>query len=407
MVKKNIKRDIFDQLLGEVNQTEVTILIGPRQVGKSSLLLKLQENVKEKTSFYDLEDPLTLAGFNLSPEEIITKLDKEDTKVIFIDEFHYLKNASKIFKAIYDRGICDPKKRVKIFASGSSTTEIHKHLKESLAGRKNTIRIFPLSFLEFTQTKQSFDEYLLFGSLPGIIHKESHKDKLALLNNILKTYIEKDIKSLVREENISPFNNLLRIVAQSQGQLVEHSSIANEIRVSSPTVQRYFDLLEETFVVNPLYSFSRNKTNELKKSKKYYFFDLGIRNLLVEDFSFIEKREDKGLLYESYVFNYLSSKLLPNMSLGFWRTKQKDEIDFVLSKNKIPYPIEVKSKLIRPSIPASFLKFSKLYPEMKDAFIINENLNLSIEMEGFSVHFLLISQLETFTLLDDILDSVL
>lgn len=407
MVKNYISRDIYPKLEAELNQTELTVLIGPRQVGKSTLMYQLADKLKNKGVFYDLEDPMTLADFNLAPEEIIKKLDKNNAKVIFIDEFHYLKNASKIFKAIYDRGMRDESKRIKIFASGSSSTEIHTHLKESLAGRKNTLNICPFNFNEYKQSKLKFDEFLTLGSLPGIIHKKNINDKVALLNNILKTYIEKDIKSLVNEENISSFNNLLKISAQNQGQLTEFSSIANEIRVSSPTVQRYFDLLAETFVLNPLHSFAKNSANELKKSKKYYFYDNGIRNLLVENFTKLSDRDDKGILYESYVFNCLRSRLLANMSLKFWRTKQKEEIDFILTKNQINYPIEVKSQLKRAQIPGSFLKFAKLYPKTKDAFVINENLDLSVDAGDLQVHFVKIQELENFTLLNDILDNAL
>ncbi len=408
MVRQVIKRDIFQHLVQELDQTEVTILIGPRQVGKSTLMLELAKTCKRKVVFFDLEDPHTLAGFNLDSGAIIDLLREQKADVIFIDEFHYLKNASKIFKAIYDQGMRDPSLQIKIFASGSSSTEIHKHLKESLAGRRNTLQIFPLNFSEFQliRNKNSFNNYLQFGGLPGLIHKDSDEEKVKLLKNIVQTYIEKDIKSLIKEENISAFNNLLRILAHRQGQLIELSSLASEIRCSSHTVQRYLDLLAETFVVYSLFSYSRNFSNELKKSKKCYFFDAGIRNLLIENFRTIQDRQDKGCIYEAYVFNFLQSRLLPNMSLKFWRTKQKQEIDFILTKNQIPYPIEIKSHLSKPEIPAAFINFTASYTETTDCFVINENLDLIIDVDKFKVHFVPIEKLEKHQLINDILDTI-
>jgi hypothetical protein len=251
----------------------------------------------------------------------------------------------------------------------------------------------------------SFEEYILYGALPGLIHKTTRDQKIKLLESLLKTYIEIDIKSLVKEENLSGFNNLLKLLAFNQGQLVEVSNLASEIKCSSPTAQRYLDILEQTFVLYSLQSFSKNLSNELKKSKKYYFYDLGIRNILIKDFKQLDNRKDKGTIYESYVNNFLRSRLKANMSLNFWRTKQQEEIDFILLIDHIPFPIEVKSQLKRPEIPSAFLSFNKHYPDAKDFFLINENIETTIDCGSFQVHFVRIAELEQNELINSILTN--
>jgi len=233
-----------------------------------------------------------------STSEIYNKLTKEPDSIIFIDEFHYLKNASKLFKAIYDA-----KKNIKIFASGSSSIELHKHIKESMAGRVIKNRIFPLSFNEMTQIKNfTEDNYFSYGGLPGLTHEKTEQEKLRLIESIVETYLIKDIKSLIKEENIRAFNNLLFLLAQYQGSIVPAKNLSKKLSLSEPTVSKYLEILSETYVIGTLSSFSRNLGNELKKSKKYYLYDLGVRNMLLKDFNPPEKRVDIGSIGEAFVF---------------------------------------------------------------------------------------------------------
>ncbi len=399
-----IKRQILDRLKDDFEKNQITILLGARQVGKTTLLKELENLAKKKkykTKFFNLENPDQIAQFNKSHQEIFHFLTEEENMILFFDEFQYINNISKIFKAIYDEDL-----NIKIFASGSSSLEIHKHLKESLAGRKTTQIIYPFSFREYENSNGDFETYLKYGALPGLSHETSNEDKVALLNNILETYILKDIKSLIKEENISAFNNLLKLLAASQSQIVEKSSLGREISLSAPTVEKYLEILTQTYVLYPLNSFSQNLTNELKKSKKYFFYDNGIRNLLVKDFKKIDKREDKSAIYEGYVFNYLNANLLPNMELRFWRTKDKKEVDFILLKNQIPYPIELKSKIKAGQIPKNLFDFIEAYPKVKDAFIINEDHEMLMELEGRNIHFLKISELEKNQYLSEILSKI-
>ncbi len=368
--KLKINRTQLPKLIEELELPEVSILLGSRQVGKTHLLKELENVAKlshKKTAYFNLEIPQDLLMFQKSDLDLFNMLTGSGFDVVFIDEFHYLPNASKLFKAIYDS-----EHAVKIVVSGSSSIEIHKHLKESLAGRRLVTRIFPLSLEEYKQAYPELDEqdvfnqYILYGGLPGLIHINNPEEKIRYLQDMLETYIQKDIKSLIKEENIRAFNMLIYLLMQNQGQLVSVHSLANDIGVSSPTVEKYLSILEATYVLYPLHSYSKNLGNELKKSRKYYFYDLGMRNAVLKDFR-LEKRPDLGAIYETFVCHLLTSQLLPNQELKFWRTRQGEEIDFVLLENRVPSIIEVKAN--NAVIPKAFQRFVTSYTDTQRGIV--------------------------------------
>jgi predicted AAA+ superfamily ATPase len=388
-----INRLIIKDLKAEIAQPQILILLGARQVGKTTLLHQLEEYAKKtglKTCFFDLEQPQTLADFNRSDKEII-ELISQSGDVVFIDEFQYLKNASKIFKAIYDSNV-----RVKIVCSGSSSIEIHKHLKESLAGRRFVYKIYPLSYSEIkTAAVYSFEDYLTFGGMPALTQIESAKRRQIILNELLGSYILKDIKSLLKEENIRAFNHLLYLLAEKQGSLMVSHSLAKEVGLSIKTINRYLDILEETYVNFRIYSYSNNLGNELKKSCKTYLYDLGIRNALLKDFSSVNDRPDKGTILETFVFLHIQSKIEPNMEIRFWRTKDGSEVDFILVKDRKPIPIEVKSVISAGQIPDGLKKFLTRYPNTKKAFVINQNIQTETIFNNCKIQFLQFEDFES------------
>ncbi len=368
----DISRILTDAIIDELRLNQSTILIGARQTGKTYLLKKIRDHAKKeglRTSFFDLEQPDVIAMFNKSDTEILNMLISSGD-VIFIDEFHYMKNASKVFKAIYDKNV-----KVKIYASGSSSLEIHKHLKESLAGRKFLHKVFPCSIKEMMMSghKNALEEQFIYGGMPGVINAESVSMKKAILSDILQSYLLKDIKSLIKEENIRAFNNLLVILAQSQGSVVSLTSLSNDINLSIKTVSSYLEILSQTFVNYPLKSFSFNYANELKKSNKYYYYDLGIRNALIRNFAGISGRKDSGVLAESIVYLELSKQIMPENDLGFWRLKDGTEVDFIWIKNREPFPIEVKLSATVNELPKGIKAFIDRYPETKKAFVTSMN----------------------------------
>ena len=382
----HIERDLFHIVENEVKGKEVVILLGPRQVGKSYILTWLKKRVEKgniNASFFDLENPETLIQFN-QPDTKVFDLLTRSGRVIFIDEFHYIKNASKLFKAIYDS-----KHRVKIFASGSSSIEIHKHLKESLAGRRWLIKVPPLTIeeLENKMGKKAHDYYLRFGGLPGVINKRNKPGRMKHLQELIQAYLIKDIKGLIKEENIRAFNMLLYLLAQTQGSLISLHSLSREIGLTARSVQRYIDIMQHTFILGALSSFSRNLGNELKKSKKYYLYDVGIRNALLKDFRGINQRDDKGSILESAVYLNASSNLMPNEELRFWRTRDGKEVDFVFVRDRQPIPIEVKSNLNKLNVPNGIKSFLRRYPKTPNAYVANNVLEGCVKHDKTKVHF--------------------
>lgn len=380
-----ITRNILNKLQQELTQPEIIILLGPRQVGKTTLLRILENYAKQKglkAAFFDLEQPQILADFN-RPDKEIAQIISGAGEVIFIDEFQYVRNISKIFKAIFDS-----KKKVKIICSGSSSLEIHKHLKESLAGRRFLYRIYPLEYSEIRNSYPdfTFEDYLRFGGMPGLTHTDAKERKQQILNELVGSYILKDIKSLVKEENIRAFNHLLYLLAQNQGSTISVHSLSAEVGLSSKAINRYLDILEQTYVNYRIYSYSKNLGNELKKSCKTYLYDLGVRNMLLKDFSAIASRPDKGVILESFVFLKLQAMLAPNMEIKFWRTKDGGEVDFILLKDRIPIPIEVKSKINLLEIPSGLKRFLARYPDVKLAYIINEEIEQDISYGDCRIH---------------------
>lgn len=394
MVLMDIKRSIFNRLLDDISTKEATILVGPRQVGKTFLLKSVEEAARKsglKTAFFDLEQPSDLALFNRPDAEIIKEIRKAGD-VVFIDEFHYVKNISKIVKALYDSG-----NSPKIYASGSSALEIHTHMKESLAGRKFLYPIFPCSLSEIAQVVQdnTLEYCLTFGGMPGTLHFAEPDRKKQILIDILQSYLLKDIKALVREENLRAFNHLLYLLAQSQGHLVVVESLAREIGLSPHTINTYLDLLAQTYVSFPLHSYSKNLGNELKKSRKFYLYDLGLRNSLLKNFAAMEEREDAGTVAESFVFLELQKRLTPEAEIRFWRLKSGEEVDLLWIHNQVPYPIEVKLHWESPNLPSGLNAFLRKYPKTRKAFVVSTSGRGHVKVQGTEVEFLPLEETST------------
>ena len=389
-----IKRFVFNELKEEINRPEIKILLGPRQVGKTTLLHELERHARTlglKTSFFDLEQPQVLAGFNRSDKNI-AEIVKSSGDVVFIDEFQYIPNASKILKAIHDSGSA-----VKIFCSGSSSLEIHKHLKESLAGRRMIFKIHPIGYEETKASggSEGFESYLRFGGMPGLIEADSEERKIKVLSELLSAYVLKDIKSLIKEENIRAFNHLMYLLAQNQGSLVSVHALAGEVALSVKTLSKYLDILEKTFVNFRVHSYSNNLGNELKKSCKTYLYDLGMRNSLLKDFSAMNSRPDRGVIFETYVFLVLHAALQPNTEIKFWRTKAGDEVDFIWVMDRKPFPIEVKSGLPSLVIPKGLLRFLDRYPRTSVAMVVNDRHEGALAKGACQVRFVRFENFDT------------
>jgi uncharacterized protein len=394
-----VLRDQLPTLVGELDRRFASVLVGPRQVGKTYLLRMIEREARrlgKRTRFFDLENPEDLPLFNREDREIMSFL-RAAGDVVFLDEFHYLQDAGRLIKALHDSG-----RSPKVYASGSSSPAIHAHLRESLAGRYRLTRIAPLAFLaELSRIPgYTYKEYLIWGGMPGLTSEALPAGRMALLRDIVAAYLLKDVKALVREENIRAFNTLLVLIAQAQGSVVPVAGLARDVRLSEPTVARYLDILEATYVIHPIPSYSGNLANELRKSRKYFLFDLGIRNMLLKDFSPMKQRRDRGAVLESFVTLALLRKLPPNAELRFWRTRAGDEVDIVLVKDRVPYPIEVKATWEGPHPPDGLRKFLRAYPEAPSAIIYTEGAGTSMETDGRQIHVLDVADAERCPYLD-------
>ena len=356
MTDRIYKRNIVDEIVKYLGSREIIIIYGARQVGKTSLLNYLIENYIKKNVFYfDLELPHLLGLCNQGAESVFNYLiqreaDEKNKMFLVIDEIQYMDDPTKFLKIIHDHY---PK--IKLLVSGSSTFEIKKKFKESLAGRTINFEIYPLSFEEFLIFKKKeyklskentkaineelvklAEEYIIFGGYPKIVLENSEEKKTAYLGQIISTYVRKDIRNIGNIRNISSFNKLIELLASQSGQLLNVLEISNTLDINRETVLEYLDLLENTFIIKRITPFHKNLRSEISKNPKIFFLDTGMMHLLwLKEFP----KVIFGSSFETFVFLELMKS---GKKINFWRTTNKQEIDFIV-KNKEIHAIEVKS----------------------------------------------------------------
>jgi predicted AAA+ superfamily ATPase len=355
MVDKLFERKLVKNILPYLNSKECIVIYGPRQVGKTTLLRYLmREHLKENVFYFDLELKSLLDLCNKGAEETYKYLlqkgaDEKNKIYLVIDEIQYLENPANFIKIFHDHY-----ENVKLLVSGSSTFEIKKKFKQSLAGRIITFELYPLSFEEFLIFKEKnyklkkdnseeinkeliflAEEYMRFGGYPKIVLEESEEKKLAYLSQIINTYVRKDIRDAGNIRNVPIFNKLLEVLASQSGQLVNASELSSTLGISRLTVLEYLYLLENTFIIKTIRSFHKNLRSELSKNPKLFFTDTGMMHLLwLKEFP----KTILGNVFETFVFLEL---MKTGRKINFWRTKNKQEVDFILADKEI-YAVEVK-----------------------------------------------------------------
>lgn len=355
----NITRNITLKAQKYLDFDEILLFIGPRQAGKTFILKQIQDVLKTKsqlTHFINLEDSEYRDLLNNSPKNLfkIFSFDPNKKNFVFIDEVQYLSDPSNFLKYLYD----EYRSKIKLIVSGSSAFYIDKKFKDSLAGRKKIFNVLTLSFREFLRFKgenalstKDFDnvsldekekltlfynEYIVYGGYPRVV-LAPRDEKKEILMELAYSYIKKDIfESNLRQEEI--FYKLLKILSSQVGNLVNGSELANTLNVSKTTIDNYLYVMQKSFhlkLIPPLFG---NVRKELTKMPKVFFLDLGLRNFFVDNFNNFLTRADKGALLENAVFRQLLEKY-NGEEIRFWRTINKDEVDFVISEKKA---IEVK-----------------------------------------------------------------
>lgn len=393
------QRKIVSEISQWIFKKEIIILNGPRQVGKTSLLqiLKnelIKKGVSDKNIFYfNLEATKILNPLNEDPENILKYITAPDkTNFFFLDEIQYLDNPSNFLKLLYDKYAG----RIKIIATGSSSLEIKAKLQDSLAGRKAVFWIKPLDFSEFLlfkkftfrdyldkkdlppEIKSSFDdalrEYLVFGGMPAVVLEPDKKLKQKMLEGYVDDYVNKDIRAIGRIDNIARFNSAVKILASQIGNLLNVSELANTAGVARREAEKYLDLLEFTFVLDRVPPFRKNIRAQVVKMPKIYFFDLGVRNAVLGNFLDLSARSDGGYLFENFVFLEIKKQNIGR--IFFYRTASKAEIDFIIEKSGKIILLEAKyKKLNKTSRQLLMENFIAKSNNIAKAVLVNIDLN--------------------------------
>jgi len=396
---KTFRRLLLTEALAWMNDPYILVIIGSRQVGKTTLLSQMIEHllandVAAADIFYFNLDDWNLLEFFKNPADFLSfiELNKKDRAYVFIDEVQRVENPGLFLKYVYDL-----KKNIKLIASGSSSLEIQAKISESLTGRKKLFHMRPFSFGEFVTTKgldflaiaeklsigdrnsllaaisqlqrlyqpsveKWLAEYVTYGGYPGVVLEANAQKKNALLQEIFTSYLQKDVKDFFKIENVAGYNNLLRILSQQIGNLVNVSNLSNLLGLNQATIEKYLQILEGTFIFKRLTPFFQNVRRELSKMPKIYALDLGMRNFAAGNFNDVLLRGDRGEMAENFVFTELERLVEAPNELHFWRTQTKAEVDFIIALPGGPIPVEVKFTTMKAlALTRSFNSFLSTY----------------------------------------------
>lgn len=394
-----IKRELEHTIKKYISVPEIIAIVGARQVGKTTLLKQIQENIKN-SSFITFEDIEIRSLFDRDIKSFIEFYIKP-FDFIFIDEFQYAEKGGQSLKYIYDTV-----KNKKIFISGSSILDLTVTTVKYLVGRIFSFTLYPLTFEEYISYKDQtlyqyyrnhigkrldeiiaqkltalLHEFIIYGGYPRVAIAKSNQEKKDILKNIFNIYLLKDARDMVGLIDDYKMLNLIKALSLQIGNMISYEELSTMSSHKVPELKKYLNLLEKTYVIHLLKPFFTNKRLELVKNPKVFFYDSGLRNSIINDYKEIDLRQDKGALYENFVFSELVKK---GLTLKYWRTKAKAEVDFVV-EDKVP--VEVKSLLSKPITGRSLFSFIEKYrPE--EAYVFNRSLLKSIKVNKTLVHFL-------------------
>lgn len=350
------KRFLFSNLMERIDADDrIIIITGPRQSGKTTLLKQVSAELKKNsrdTYFFNLEDKDYLTAFDESPKNLLKLIPKDRKAFVFVDEIQYLKDPSNFLKYLYD----EHRENIKLIVSGSSAFYIDDKFDDSLSGRKWLLTLYPMGFKEYLyfrdenlyrrclidhvdilqpsvrrEIESLFEDYILYGGFPAVVTRMDNDLRKEILNEIINSFLKKDIKdSNIKDED--KFYHVLKLLAAQIGNLVNKNEICKTVGISQSAVERYLYVLRKTFYISLIGPFFNNISKEISKMPKVFFFDNGIRNMLLKNFTPLEVRFDKGSMLENTVFRYFADTRNPG-EIKFWRKKAGAEIDFVVNAN--------------------------------------------------------------------------
>ncbi len=401
---KNIERHLFSEILPWLGESKILVIKGARQVGKTTLLWSLLNHLKSKGQsviFFSVDQERLEPWFS-SPAAFLRYLvdqhgfGKSKKRLhIFLDEFQYLTEPGLFLKQLFDQ----EKDRIQLIVSGSSSLDISKN-SEFLTGRKLDFYLHPFSFLEHLKSKstlrftaplslnhqnelkefyqlygstlhEQWSDYLRWGGYPEVVLRNEVEKKEAVLADIVHTYIEKDVSGFLRVENVSAFNNLVRVLAHQIGQQVNLHELRTTLGLHQETIRKYLDILQGTYVLALLPPFFKNIRKEISKMKKAYMLDLGMNNILVGSTHLAGTHSFTGHVVENAVYLDLLRRFA-GRDLYYYRTLGGAEIDFVLAQDGLLLPIEVKYQKGRQPVPVSARHFQERYTQALPPLIITQ-----------------------------------
>jgi predicted AAA+ superfamily ATPase len=352
---------------------KVFVLYGPRRVGKTELIKKMIAGFSGKI--------YSGSGDNQEVRELLStqKLSQLQSafgsyQMVFIDEAQRIPEAGYGLKLLIDHF-----PEMIILVTGSSSFDLSNKIGEPLTGRSIVRNLFPISILELNEqyggmyVLQKLEELLIFGAYPDVLNASSFDDKKEYLMSIRDSYLLKDILELESVKNPSKLSDLLKLLAFQIGQEVSLNELSNNLGIAKQSVERYLDLLEKTFIIKKVGGFSRNLRKEVIKTARYFFWDNGIRNALINNFNLTNQRNDVGMLWENFLYmERLKTKSYKRIFSNdyFWRTYDRQEIDLVEDREGRLYAYEFKWKPRNVKTPKAW---SDAYPDSQFQVISKEN----------------------------------
>lgn len=325
-----IQRTLENIIQQKIGKGKAILILGARQTGKTTLIKKILKDNKENTLFLNADLPVVQQQLqNVSVNGLKQLFGK--AQLVFIDEAQRIPNIEITLKIIVDEI-----PEVQLIVTGSSAFELSNNLNEPLTGRKFEYQLFPVSWVElvnntnYLESLAQLNQRILFGMYPDVINNLGSEKEI--LFNLTESYLYKDIIAFQQIRKPEFVQKLLQALAFQVGSEVSYNELSNLLQIDRKTIIHYIDLLEKAFVIFRLPSFNRNLRNELSSKIKIYFFDTGIRNALINDFRPVDLRQDKGALWENFMISErikVNHYALKKVNTYFWRTHQKQEIDYI------------------------------------------------------------------------------
>lgn len=368
-----VSRLIQDQLTSKIGLNKVLLLFGTRRVGKTFLLKQIEKSLDIPFIHFNAEDNESRVLLENRSAANYKRLIG-DHKLVIIDEAPVIPEVGKCLKLMIDEI-----EGLTIIATGSSVFDLSNKTGEPLTGRSYTHFLYPVAQIElsaqenFLQTMQSLDERLIFGSYPEVLNLNTLEQKADYLKDLVNSYLLKDILVFEKILNSNKILDLLKLVAYQVGSEVSYDELAKQLGMSKNTVERYLDLLAKVQILFRLSGYSSNLRKEVTKSSKWYFYDNGIRNAILNDFKLPATRLDIGALWENYCLYERIKKntyLKKDVQYYFWRTYDKQELDLIELESGNISAVDFKWGKKEKRAPAYF---SKSYPNAEFQTINREN----------------------------------